>query len=571
MADPQHQLEGSIASPAPTTLWDLTRRTQAKTINRIPADSVNNIETYYVNKLPTPGINQHCAMHWYSFAFPSKSDDKTPFAQRVLFKQRCLSDSGCSRTVIAKNVLQRQGIKFDKNVLGERLLTAGGHDLQVNGIITLEGGFKNEHGITKTTYMHCLVSDSIKDEIIISSFNAEAVGSLTIAKDFDHDSEFNNATSRCATVLNPLSKEEIEKVKHKWYKDYPDILSDTINDKPMKGEPMIINLRKDVKVNPKKWYTPVKIPLHFKEPADALLDQLIEKGIIRQLPKSTPTQFCARGFFVAKPGGIKNGVRLVVDHKEINRWVQRPTHPFIAGTQLLKEIPHDAVVFAKLDALWGYYQIPLAEESQHITTFVCERGTFEYLRAPMGLNSSGDEFCRRTDDALKNIKGVLKLVDDILVYATSYGQLFKRIEEVLERCSEHNITLSRKKIEIGSRVTFAGFDVSSEGIKPTTDRIEAIRNFPTPKNVTGIRSFNGLTQGLSSYAHDLAIKDAPLRDLLKGKTAFVWGSDQEESFKQVKEILTSPPVLKNFNPHLETQVVTDASHLGVGFILQQRD
>ena len=60
----------------------------------------------------------------------------------------------------------------------------------------------------------------------------------------------------------------------------------------------------------------------------------------------------------------------------------------------------------------------------------------------MGLNSSGDEFCRHTDDALKNIKGVLKLVDDILVYATSYEQLFKRIEEVLERCSEHNITLS---------------------------------------------------------------------------------------------------------------------------------
>ena len=290
-------------------------------------------------------------MHWYSFALPSKSDDKTLFAQRVLFKQRCLSDSGCSRTVIAKNVLQRQGIKFDINVLGERLLTAAGHDLQVNGIITLEGGFKNEHGITKTTYMHCLVSDSIKDEIIISSFNAEAVGSLTIAKDFDHDSEFNNATSRCATVLNPLSKEEIEKVKHKWYKDYPDILSDTINDKPMKGEPMIINLRKNVKVNPKKWYTPVKIPLHFKEPTDTLLHQLIEKGIIRQLPKSTPTQFCACVFFVVKPGGIKNGVHLVMEHKEINRWVQRPTHPFLAGTQVLKEIPHDAVVYAKLDAL----------------------------------------------------------------------------------------------------------------------------------------------------------------------------------------------------------------------------
>ena len=83
----------------------------------------------------------------------------------------------------------------------------------------------------------------------------------------------------------------------------------------------------------------------------------------------------------------------------------------------------------------------------------------------------------------------------------------------MKLCSEHNITLSRNKIEIGSRITFSGFDVSSEGTKPTTDLIEAICNFPTPKNVTGIRSFNGLKQGLSSYANDLAIKDAPLRTL----------------------------------------------------------
>ena len=215
MADPQHQLEVSIALPAPTTLWDLIRQTKAKTINRIPANSVNNIEICYVNKLPIPGLNQLCAMHWYSFAFPSKSKDKTPFAQQVAFKQLCLSDSGCSCTVIAEKVLKKHCINFDKNVLGERLPTAGSHDLQVNGIITLEGGFKNKHGITKTTYMHCLVSDSIKDEIIISSFIAEAVSSCTIAKDSDCNSELYSATSRCATVLNPLSKEEIEKVKHK--------------------------------------------------------------------------------------------------------------------------------------------------------------------------------------------------------------------------------------------------------------------------------------------------------------------------------------------------------------------
>ena len=98
-------------------------------------------------------------------------------------------------------------------------------------------------------------------------------------------------------------------------------------------------------------------------------------------------------------------------------------HPFTAGTQLLQSIPHTATCFAKLDALWGYYQVPLAEESKHLTTFIHEEGVFQYNRAPMGLNASGDEFCKRTDEALEGAEGVLKLVDDILVCGDDYDQL----------------------------------------------------------------------------------------------------------------------------------------------------
>ena len=115
-------------------------------------------------------------------------------------------------------------------------------------------------------------------------------------------------------------------------------------------------------------------------------------------------------------------------------------------------IPPDATYFAKFDALWGYYQIQLHEDSRHITTFIHQMGTFEFCRAPMGLNASGDEWCKRSDTALQGLEGILKLVDDILIFAPSYEQLFKRIEAVLQRCQKHNITLSRKKIEIGESV-----------------------------------------------------------------------------------------------------------------------
>ena len=70
----------------------------------------------------------------------------------------------------------------------------------------------------------------------------------------------------------------------------------------------------------------------------------------------------------------------------------------------------------------------------------------------MGLISSGDEFCARTDRALADIPGVFKLVDDILVHGKDYGELLERIKTVFARCEEHGITLSKDKFQFGPTV-----------------------------------------------------------------------------------------------------------------------
>jgi hypothetical protein len=75
-------------------------------------------------------------------------------------------------------------------------------------------------------------------------------------------------------------------------------------------------------------------------------------------------------------------------------------------------------------------------------TFILPLGKFRYTRAPMGLNASSDEFCRRTDEALAGVDGVVKVVDDILVQAEDYNQLEERLEQVLERCRAACITLT---------------------------------------------------------------------------------------------------------------------------------
>ena len=126
-----------------------------------------------------------CSLHTYHFGLP---DDNKPGAAPFIFKKKCLSDSGCSRSIISKDILDHYGIKYEPNTLGERLLAAGGTPLHVNGRITLEGTFYTDKlGNKKSCYMDCLVSDSLYDEIIISWKDATTVGALKISEDFDID------------------------------------------------------------------------------------------------------------------------------------------------------------------------------------------------------------------------------------------------------------------------------------------------------------------------------------------------------------------------------------------------
>ena len=124
--------------------------------------------------------------------------------------------------------------------------------------------------------------------------------------------------------------------------------------------------------------------------------------------------------FVQKPDG---GIRSVVDLVQLNKFVDRLTHPFPASKEIITRIPKRSVCFDVFDCKRGYWQIELAEESRPYTCFMTEWGRYQYKRAPMGLISLGDEFFARTDRALADIIGVFKLVDDILVHGKTNGQL----------------------------------------------------------------------------------------------------------------------------------------------------
>ena len=148
--------------------------------------------------------------------------------------------------------------------------------------------------------------------------------------------------------------------------------------------------------------------------------------------------------------------------------------------------------FCKLHCTSGYHQVRLDEESSKLLTFILPSGRYRPLVAPMGFASSGDEFCRRSDAVIEGLPGVPKLVDDILIQATTIECLKDRIRAVLQRWAQHGMTLSQRKFEIGWSVNFAGFVVNDTGVFLMPQKVKATTDFPRPTDVSKLRSFLGM-------------------------------------------------------------------------------
>ena len=272
---------------------------------------------------------------------------------------------------------------------------------------------------------------------------------------------------------------------------------------------------------------------------------------------------------VPKP---KGGTRICVDLTHLNRQIRRPVYPTTPPRDAVSSIHSGCKFFTTVDAKNGYWQIPLDESSQELTTFMTPWGRYKFLRAPMGLSSTGDEYCRRYDGALADIEDLQKVMDDVIIYSDNYEDHKEKVKKFLDKCRENKITLNPEKFTYGKEeVQFVGFKIDKNGTRIDDKKIRAISDFPTPKSVTQLKSFLGLANQFGDFTDQISKHASPLRDLLKKNVKFQWLPEHESSFQNLKKILSSVPVLKYFDPKKETILQTDASkNNGLGFALLQK-
>ena len=119
-------------------------------------------------------------------------------------------------------------------------------------------------------------------------------------------------------------------------------------------------------------------------------------------------------------------------------------------------------------------------------------------------------------------------------------------------------------------VKYLGTIISHEGMKPDPAKVQAINEMPTPNDKAAVRRLLGMINYLAPHIPNMASICKPLRDLLKVDVHFQWDLPAQTAIQQIKNILSSEPVLQFFNPAVSSVIQADASQHGLGACLLQQ-
>jgi hypothetical protein len=294
------------------------------------------------------------------------------------------------------------------------------------------------------------------------------------------------------------------------------------------------------------------------------LEEILKKGYIH--PSVSP--WGALVLFVNKKDGT---MRLCIDFRQLNKVTVKNKYPLPRIDDLFDQLK-DEKVFSKIDLRSGYHQVRMKDEDISKTAFRTRYGHYEFTVVPFGLSNAPVVFMCLMNGVFRNYldKFVIVFLDDILVYSKKEEEHEQHLRMVLQVLREHQLYAKLGKYSFYQKqIHYLGHIISEEGIVVDPEKIQAIQEWPVPRNITEVRSFMGLAgyyrrfiAGFSRIAHAIT-------SLQRKEKKFQWTEQCESSFQQLKQLLTSAPILKIAHPSKDYVVCMDACKEGLGGVLSQ--
>jgi hypothetical protein len=297
------------------------------------------------------------------------------------------------------------------------------------------------------------------------------------------------------------------------------------------------------------------------------VQDLLDKGLVKESlsPCVVPTVLSPK-----KDGGW----RMCTDSRAINKITIRYRFPLPRMDNLM-DCLSGAKFFSKIDLKSGYHHICLREGDEWKITFKINEGLYEWIVMPFGLKNVPSTFMRLMNEVLKDFieKFVIVYLDDILIFSKTEAEHLKHLAIVMKRLQQEKLSININKssfMKIG--LIYLGFVISANKLRMDPNKVEVIKNWPSPRNIFEVRNFHGLASFYRKFIRNFSgISTAMMDTVKKRHKYFHWTEEAEKSFSLLKWKITEQPILVLPDFQNTFQVKCDASGFAIGAVLIQDD
>ena len=504
-----------------------------------------------------------------------------------------MADTGCQSCLASLKIVKKLGLTTTNLIpVDFKMHAANDANIRILGAAILRLSGKDKDGKEHSTRQMVYVTDCT-DKLFLSREACTDLGIIpgtfptiggareTTSINAASNTDYTSANRECScpprskpppiptSLPFPATEDNREKLQQYLLDYYKSSTFNTCEHQPlplMNSPPMRLII--DPNATPTAHHSPIPVPLHWQDAVKAGLDRDMRLGVLEPVPIGEPVTWCHHMVICAKKDGTP---RRTIDFQPLNLHATRETHHTQRPFHQARSIPNGKkkTVF---DAWNGYHSVPLHPDDRHYTTFLTPWGRYRYRTAPQGYIASGDGYTRRYDELTASIPNKTKCIDDTLLWSDTIEESFFQAAQWLDTCGKHGITLNPTKFHFAKdEVEFAGFEITKDTVRPCKKYIKAIADFPTPQNLTDIRSWFGLVNQVS-YAFSMADTMLPFRELLKPSNKFHWNDTLQKAFEQSKHTIIDEihNGVKIFDKTKPTCLATDWSKHGIGYWLFQK-
>lgn len=271
--------------------------------------------------------------------------------------------------------------------------------------------------------------------------------------------------------------------------------------------------------------------------------------------------------------------RLCIDLRMLNTKTIPDIFPLPRIDDLIESIPRKCGRYSISDICDAFFTCNLKKEDRHKTAFKTHDRHLQFAVLPQGFINSPSIFCRMIARTFKGMeRGKFSAyIDDVLNHTDDFDEHLEIQQEMYGRLRLNQLTLKVAKTHLNQgRVKFLGHILTKEGRLPDPKSVEAILEWKDPTTTKEVRSFLGATLYYREYIYQYADMAMPLYELIRKGVIVekVWDPDKHgKAVQQIKEALTSRPVLMQVDNTKKFRLKVDACRVGrgIGCILEQEN